>query len=592
MPQQEMPPRQPKHTTLSSWVLSQAKKSSAAGWVLLLAVVLALPSLSSGLIADDHYIFAHLHDNTLLPSLGHYPGLELFSISDGEPATVQYLVSQGVLPWWSDLHFKFHQWRPLAAWSHWLDDRLWPGQLWLMHAHQLIWFGLLLCLVLTLYRRLLPEPGLATLAFALYALSANFSQTITWLAARNTLMATTLGIATLLAHIHGRNTDNHHWTRLAWALYAATLLASEYGLAVSGWLLAWTLTLYAGNLWQKLRQLLPYGMLGLIWLALYIRGGYGVGGSEYYLDPLRETGRYLEALPHRSMDLLFLTVFGFSPGQIGAGKLVSWLAAMALLLILGRILHPFRHQTRFQFWLIGLVLSVLLAAAGAGGGRTLSFVSLGMAPLVAQALLEWMQGDKRHATINSLLGFLSACLVIGAIARPITALIMSHYDLRYISAPALALPVQATASQRTLVLLNADSLLRAIFYPVVRAEMGLPRPFRLLPLASGDQPIHLERDSTHSLVLIPDHGFLQETAAYFVRPKNTPLQVGEQLTYPGMTVTILAVNPEQRPSQVQFRFEDNLDESSIQLLQCDRGGFKPLQPPTVGEHILLPICTR
>src|SRR5690606_31086225 len=153
------------------------------------------------LIADDHYHAARFKTPDFLPEFANFSRLDLFSISDGRRETNRQLISQGVLPWWADSEFRFQMWRPLAEFSHWLDYRLWPDSPWLMHAHQILWVMALLGVVLLFYRQVLHAQAAYPLAFALFALSGNLSQAVTWLAARNTLMAATFGIAALLLHI-------------------------------------------------------------------------------------------------------------------------------------------------------------------------------------------------------------------------------------------------------------------------------------------------------------------------------------------------------------------------------------------------------
>ncbi|HEX4940456.1 MAG TPA: hypothetical protein VFX11_17425, partial [Candidatus Kapabacteria bacterium] len=172
----------PARTLPARWLLHR----HAARWITALATLLALPSLWSGLVADDYYHAARFLAPGLLPDIGSYSLFDLFAVSDGASATNTRLVEQGLLPWWTDSQFRFQLWRPLAEASHWLDYRLWPSSPWLMHLHQLAWFAALQLVVLLFYRRLFPAQALGVLAFALFVLSANFSQTVTWLAARNT----------------------------------------------------------------------------------------------------------------------------------------------------------------------------------------------------------------------------------------------------------------------------------------------------------------------------------------------------------------------------------------------------------------------
>ena len=230
-----------------SWLFTRLSQPVAIRHIWALALLLALPTLWAGLIADDHYQAARFKAPGFLPDAGHFSPFDLFSVSDGTDATNVSLMSQGAMPWWTDTNFRFQMWRPLTELSHWIDYRLWPNSPWLMHLHQLVWFALLLWAVLRFFQRFASSSAVIPLSFALYALSANLSQTVTWLASRNTLMATTLGIAALLTHVKARETEQPRYLLVAWCLFIMALLTSEFGLGTGAWLLAWTLVLDRGD---------------------------------------------------------------------------------------------------------------------------------------------------------------------------------------------------------------------------------------------------------------------------------------------------------------------------------------------------------
>lgn len=575
-------------------LLRSLRRPWVAGWIMSLSLLLALPSLQSSLIADDYYHAARFLAPGLLPDIGSLSPFKLFAVSDGAAATNAQLVAQGLLPWWTDDQFRFQLWRPLAEWSHWIDYRLWPASPWLMHAHHLLWFAALQWLVLQFYRRLFPASvALGLLTFALFVLSANFSQTVTWLAARNTLMGATFGIAALLLHMKSWQENRPRLRWLACGMFALALAASEFGLGASAWLFAWAMVMESGSLTARITRLLPYGIIMGLWLLLYTRGGYGVAESDYYLDPLQHPAGYVLALVQRSVDLLFTSVFGFSTAMLTlpTSTLTGWLvAAVGFMLVMMRVWHHWRERT-FRFLLLGALLSLLPIAAGPGGARALAFVSLGITPFVAALLHGWLTGTDVRRLTRWMVWPLTICLAVGTLGRTAAAFVMPGYDDSFIRSPSLQLPIPRSSKPQRLILLNPSSVLHAILYPLARVPMRLATP-PLIPLASGNSTITITRDRRDSLLLSPVNGFLTEPAAFFVRRKNAPFHVGDRLTFSGLQVDIVRLNASGRPQQVRFSFDHPLESPQLRFLRCEDLRFREFDLPDIGEKVVLPPCRR
>ena len=134
--------------------------------LVLLSLVLALPALTGGWSADD---FVH----QMVLQGGHdlgprRPLLDLFTFL--EPGTWNAaLAERGLLPWSSDPESRISFFRPVAAATHWLDSKLWPGSAPLQHAHSLLWWGLALLGVRQVTQDTGP-PWVAALALLLFCL--------------------------------------------------------------------------------------------------------------------------------------------------------------------------------------------------------------------------------------------------------------------------------------------------------------------------------------------------------------------------------------------------------------------------------------
>ena len=120
----------------------------------LLAGFLALPSVWVGWQLDDYVHRWFLCDPVLATDL---PGalMGLFAFLDGNPDQNRTLMDTGFMPWWSLESLRISFWRPLAAFTHWLDYQLWPNSPAIMHFHSLILLGGLVAVATKLYQRIL-----------------------------------------------------------------------------------------------------------------------------------------------------------------------------------------------------------------------------------------------------------------------------------------------------------------------------------------------------------------------------------------------------------------------------------------------------
>ena len=110
--------------------------------VALLAVLICLPSLWLGWVADDYVLRLHLSAPPLYPDWQASP-LNLFTFFEGDVNFNQRLIADGVLPWWTDPEYRVAFFRPLSGLSHWIDYVLWPESPWLAHLHSLLWLAAL-----------------------------------------------------------------------------------------------------------------------------------------------------------------------------------------------------------------------------------------------------------------------------------------------------------------------------------------------------------------------------------------------------------------------------------------------------------------
>ena len=147
------------------------------------AVVVMLPALKLGLAADDLIQRAVALRPSQLPLGIHETGIPLDSGS--LPTTLRdfffhrdregmaLMKRYGVVPWWTPDDMSLGLWRPVSAFTHWLDYRLFPDSPGLMHAENIAWFAAVVFLVALIYRKLLGPGWAAGLAAVLFLLDGN-----------------------------------------------------------------------------------------------------------------------------------------------------------------------------------------------------------------------------------------------------------------------------------------------------------------------------------------------------------------------------------------------------------------------------------
>lgn len=89
--------------------------------------------------------------------------------------------------------------------THHLDYRVWPDHPSWMHAHSLLWLAVLVFGAGAFYRRILGSTWAAAIATWAYAVDDSHGLAASWLANRNGLIATALGIFALVAHDRWRS---------------------------------------------------------------------------------------------------------------------------------------------------------------------------------------------------------------------------------------------------------------------------------------------------------------------------------------------------------------------------------------------------
>lgn len=198
-----------------------------------LAVVLTLPSLGVGWIADDHYQRARMADADFFPGLSGQPW-RFFDFAGRAPMT--WAIEIGVWPWWTSPDLRAAFWRPLTVATHWVDYQLWPDHAIIMHAHSLAWWAVLIVCVTVMYRRLAGGLWVAGLAALFYAIDDARGMPVGFLANRNAIISTVFGVLAIIYHDRWRRDKSKVGAWLAPACLLAALLSAEAGVGALAYL--------------------------------------------------------------------------------------------------------------------------------------------------------------------------------------------------------------------------------------------------------------------------------------------------------------------------------------------------------------------
>jgi hypothetical protein len=569
----------------------------AARWAVpLIGVALCVTAVGRHLALDDFVLFLVARGDPRINGLAQ-DSFDLFTFTSGRPADNLALIEHGVmLPWFTDPELRVAFFRPLSSLTHRLDLALWPGVPQLMYLHSLVWFGGLLAAVAWLYRRIENSAFVAGLAALLYAVDHVHGPAVAWLSNRNALIATCFGVLALIAHERARSGGGLAVRIAGPGALALGLLSGEFALGAAAYLFAYALLLEKRGWRAGLVSLWPYALVACAWQIFYKLQAFGVHGSGIYVDPARDPGRFLAALPTRLL-VMFAAEIGFLPsdaltlGPPTAAPLIVG-AAVAMLAAAAIVVVPLLKADRVaRFWAIGMTLSAVPVAASFPSDRVLFFVGLGAMGLLARVLTALIE---------------RASPVAGSVPKQLVALGLGlvHLGLSPAVLPARAMQMQllggtldrATAAldgvpnlaERTVVVLNAPLDIFATYVQAERAFERRPRSGHFYPLSSAATELRVTRSGPAELTLEREHGFLYTPLEQHYRNAVTSLPTGSRVELARMVAEVSATTADGRPARVRFRFPVPLESSSLLFLYWKDDRYLPFEPPGLGSSVTLP----
>ncbi len=598
------------------------------GIVLIVAILLYAPFLFSGFFQDDYGFrlqFApDIYEKYNLPAEVMQNGpLNLYGFSWDSSARFSIEQEHGFAPWWASDQIKTNFFRPLSSLMLALDFSLWPDTPLLMHIHSLLWFCLLIVLAYRLYRSVSGSTAVAGLSILLLVVDDVFTGPAGWISNRHAVVA--MVFVVLCVWLYHQGVSKQKWPYVAGAcgVYALALLASEMGLVTFAYLFAHLLILDRDRWLGRVKRIVPFVLITVVWRLAYTGLGYGASGTLLYIDPILNPGDFITQLLTRYPVLLFSAVglpvvdmlIAFSPQAMGVVAAVTLIPLGLLVLTVYPVLKTHRASA---FWLLGLLAAIVPLVSGIPQNRNLGLVSLGVMGLAGQLFADVATARKTGpltAFQRILLKIATPILLIlylvvspiSVISNPTTTRMSAEEQARaadFGSAPELA--------EQHLYVINppgAMSFMAGLFQRLFTDE---PFPVSINYLSSGFTPVRIERVDAQTIIVTPDGGYTplpgpivddktgmvthvglenvyRALDGFHYNPRN-PMRVGQVVVLSEVTVEVTEMTSDGRIAQAAFTFAHPLEDNRYVWLLWDEATstYGRVQMPPVGESRVYP----
>lgn len=497
--------------------------------VLLTAILTHLPMHFNVLSTDDFLIRAMVSGDAMIfdkglhkadPDKSWLQGLsDAFHFYSPDAGTLADYRNYGNLPWWAGDEAKMNPWRPLSAFTHWLDFQIAPDSFPFQAFHSMLYILLFAYCGYRLFWRLSPKPSVAVLASLMLIVDYSHYLNFNWIAARNVFIAGALGCAMLEQFILWREQGNNGRLLAALALLALGLLSAESSVALTGYLFAYMVFVEKARLPVLIRGLLPFALLVVGWRLLYNQMGFGASGISLYVDPGRSPLEFLTTVL-QTMPVLLASTITSVDGAIGSmsPELKRWMAVGSALLVLlcFRLIVPLlKNNNWVRFMFAGSVLAAVPASALVSAGpRAGVFICIGFFWVFSLWLHHFLHNSPSRGArwlVQSALGLhLLLPTLLGLVLTSRLLPVVLQDDQQYQS---VARPLFEQAGDMSVVVVNPHAPNRYFYLPFEwRYENGV-LPNSVNQLAPGLVSFDLKRLSALEFEMTAPQGLPLTAAA-------------------------------------------------------------------------------
>ncbi len=545
------------------------------------------PALQADFTLDDDVHAAMVY--------GTYPAhrapYDLYNLVDDTSRAA--LLERGVLPWWTHPALTIRFFRPLASVLRWGDYTVFGNSALAQHAHSFLWWLALAFGARALFRRLLPGRA-AALATVIFALAPCHAIPLVWLANREALVSLAFGLPGLLAYVRWREEASPRQGALAALLFTGALAAGEYGLAFTGYVVAFEVFRRREALGRRALGALPFLLPLLAYLGLRTALGYGASGSGFYADPLHDPATFLRFAPSRFVALLLDGWFALDRETFFASLWQWFFVGFALwgLLLVVLAVRPTHAdldaptRVHLRWLLLGSTLSVVPMLAVVPSARLLGVAVIGIAAVVGLVIERaWFAPEPRRRFG----GFASLAVLALAFTHlvhgPTSAWLTGHayhastqHSVK--ARDGLRARLGAMADTDLVVMRGGPAAPFHLAFSLDRERHELPASYSVLTqtghalaLRRGPRTLELIAAQNDTLILLGEANIYVDMRREFT--------VGEVLTLPHARGTVLALTG-TRPRIMQFEFDHDLDASPLTWVTETGAGYTPAPPPAEG----------
>ena len=550
----------------------------------MLGMVLSLPSLTVGFFCDD---YIHLLAIQGIDVGGARP-FDLYRFAVGDPVRTGALILRGPWMWWAEPGIRAAFFRPIPSALEGLEFLLFRCNPVGYHAHAVLWYGAFITVVGVFYRRAL-APATALLALVMFAVDECHAASVGWLAARYALLAAVFSTLALYGYWRYRTEGRRADLGLAFVAYAVSLGCGESALGVPCYLFAFEL--FATDARRtRIRSLVPFAGLTLVYLVAHRLGGYGTWGSGVYTDPIAEPARYAAESPLR-----FVTLLGglISSAPVDVGLLVPQsrlplvlVGAVATLafawLLRAKLRAAEADERRTLLTLtVGSMLALVPAVGAPTGARLLTFSSVGAIAVIA-AVAE-------HAWRTQSLRVGAVWLVAFNLVLP-PLLFVSQLSAVKLRSDASGRVLSRFAAQerrpRVALLRTTDPFVGIYGAAQLPVEHGYtPEIWNLF--ATTARPLRFTRTAERTFDVEVLEGQLLDSDLEQVWRLDHSMTEGYAVHTESFDVRVTAVE-DGRPRRLSLVLNDALDSARTAYVVQTRAGLEPFPFPALGDSVTLP----
>lgn len=580
--------------------------------LLALVVVLYLPVLGTGLLADDHY---HRFLVERMP-VDFGKTLNLFGLVRS-PDEVEILRKNGILPWWTSDGLRIDFFRPVPSLGHAFDYAFFGDHPWVAHLHSLLVYLGLVAAVSALYRRF-TSFGVALLATAIFAVDDAHALCVSWIANRADLIAALFLVLGLLRWLSFREHERTRDGALAALFFALAVLSKESSVVFPGLLLAHAWAFRDGRA-PRAALVVAFASVAL-YVAWYAHAGHGPrsayyagGGGLGHVAQLATTS----ILFHGVILATGIPLHALAADPVRQQPLIALALLLATLLFVAAVARLLWHEAATRFFAGFTVVTLLLLVTGFPDPRLLTLPSIGFSYLAARLVVELLSRARRSIRVAGVV-LASVHLVLApALVQTCTSVLRelsaSRNELE--DGVSAALDNRAEGAETDVLVLNLHhrEASAVATLPLVFTQGGVD-PTPLLEtdapyLARIDRAFAAQRVHLHVLSFLGDdirftvlgpRSFALEPAKGSYLPSlferlyltQTRFVVGQVVVLPAYRATIEAVDPEGIPTRVRFDLPRPLSQG-YRIVRWDGARYAPVDvSPLEGAGPALRVARR